>query len=322
MIAFLQRIRNIFAPFEVSLLEAFLLRAGLAYAVWTLFPLQAYPGEPYPNGLARLLPGDNFTWLNNPANIEICRWFMAGALLLYVAHRFAFLAYPIICFLLIASGTLANSQSEDVTHHSQVITMVMLAQAIWYFADLWQRRGKCRDHEQSLRWHQLAFYFSIQFFMAGYMVSVVSKMTYSDGEWITRSAYVPVQLEKNILMDHYNVAHLPDAMKAKGGEQNWFDKLDIPRKTQEIFIAQPNVARLALTTGMLLEAFCFFALAGRRVALVYGLFLIFFHLIISWTMNLTFKYHLALLALYFVGVPYWITRLLPANKRNPALLEP
>jgi hypothetical protein len=322
MIALLQRIRNFFAPFEVSLLEAFLLRAGLAYAVWTLFPLQTFPGEPHPNGIARWLPGDNFTWLNDPATIEVCRWVMAGALVLYVAHRLAFLAYPIICFLMIASGTLANSQSPQVTHHSQVITMVLLAQAVWYFTDLRQRRGKRRDHAASLRWHQLAFYFSIQFFMAGYMVSVVSKMVNSDGEWIARSAYVPVQLEKNILMDHYNVANLPDAMKPKGGEQSWFDKLDIPRKTQDLFIAQPNVARLAMTTGMLLEAFCFFALASRRVALVYGLSLMFFHLIIAWTMNLTFKYHLTLLALYFVGIPYWITRLLPANRRNPAVLEP
>lgn len=321
MIAFLQRIRNFFAPFEVSLLEAFLLRAGLAYAVWTLFPLQTFPTEPYPNGLARLLPGDNFTWLNDPSTLAVCRWLMAGALVLYVTHRFAFIAYPIICCLLIASGTLANSQSVEVTHHSQVITMVMLAQAVWYFTDIWQRRGKPRDHGQSQRWHQLAFYFSIQVFMAGYMVSVVSKMVYSEGEWISRSAYIPVQLEKNILMDHYNVANMPEAMKPAGAEQSWFDQLDIPRKTQDLFIAQPNTARLAMTTGMLLEAFCFLALAGRRTALVYGLLLMFFHLIIAWTMNLTFKYHLSLLALYFVGIPYWITRLVPASRRNPGALE-
>ena len=321
MIALLQRVRNFFAPFEVTLLEAFLIRAGLAYAVWTLFPLQTFPGEPHPNGLARLLPGDNFTWLDNPDIMAICRWLMAGALVLYVTHRLAFVAYPVICFLLIASGTLANSQSPQVTHHSQVITMVLLAQAVWYFTDLWQRRGKRRDPAESQRWHRLAFYFSIQVFMAGYMVSVVSKMVNSEGEWIARSAYVPVQLEKNILMDHYNVANLPDSMKPQGGEQHWFDKLDIPRKTQDLFIARPNLARLALTTGMLLEAFCFFALAGRRVALVYGLLLVLFHLMISWTMNLTFKYHLSLLALYFVGIPYWITRLVPAAKRNPAVLE-
>lgn len=322
MMAFLQRIRHALAPFEVSLLEAALIRVGLALAIWTLFPLQTFPGEPHPNGLAHWLPGENFTWLNNPANLNLCRWLMAGALVLYVFHRLAFLAYPVICFLLIASGTLANSQSEEVTHHSQVVTMVMLAQGVWYFLDLWQRRGRRRDQESSLRWHRLAFHFSIQVFMAGYMVSVVSKMVYSEGEWIKRSAYVPVQLEKNILSDHYNVANLPEAMKPTTDKQGWFEKLEIPRKTQELFIAEPNVARLAMTTGMLLEAFCFLALVGRRTALVYGLFLMMFHLMISWTMNLTFKYHLALLALYFVGIPYWLARLMPSRLRNPAGLQP
>lgn len=321
MIALLQRIRKFFAPFDVSLLEAFLLRAGLAYAVWTLFPLQTFPTEPHPNGLARLLPGDNFTWLYDPSTLAVCRWLMAGALVLYITHRLAFLAYPTICFLLIASGTLANSQSPQVTHHSQVIAMVMLAQCVWYFTDLWQRRGKPRDHGQSQRWHRLAFYFSIQVFMAGYMVSVVSKMVNSEGRWIERSAYIPVQLEKNILMDHYNVANHPEATKPEAGEHGWFDQLDMPRKTQELFIARPNLARLTLTTGMLLEAFCFLALAGRRTALFYGLLLMLFHLSISWTMNLTFKYHLALLAMYFVGIPYWISRLVPAARRNPAILE-
>ena len=320
MIAFLHHVRKLLSPFDVSLLEAFLLRAGLAFLIWTLFPLQTFPDEPVPNGIARLLPGENFTWLDDRGNIAICRWLLAGALVLYVTHRFAFLAYPVICFLLIATGTLANSQSKEVTHHSQVVAMVLLAQAIWYFTDLWQRRGKSRDAAATLRWHQLAFHFSIQVFMAGYMVSVVSKMVYSDGAWIARSAYVPVQLEKTILMDYYNVANLPEAMKPAMAEQGWFEKLDIPRKTQDLFIAEPNVARLAMTTGMLLEAFCFFALAGRRVALVYGLFLIMFHLMISWTMNLTFKYHLALLALYFVGIPYWLARLVPAKWRNPSLL--
>lgn len=321
MIHFFQRIKDLLRPFEVSLLEAFFIRMGMAIAVWTLFPLQTYPGEPHPNGLALLLPGENFTWLNNPEVITTCRWLMAGALALYVVHRFAFLAYPVITGLLIASGTLANSQSEEVTHHSQVITMVMLAQAVWYFLDLWQRRGKPRDHETARRWHQLAFHFSIQVFMAGYMVSVVSKMVYSEGEWVARSAYVPVQLEKNILSDYYNVVNMDGPVAAAEEKKNWFDQLDLPRKTQALFIAEPNVARLALTSGMLLELFCFLALAGRRVSLVYGLMLIFFHLIISWTMNLTFRYHLSLLVLYFVGLPYWITRLVPANRRNPVVLE-
>ena len=321
MIALLQRWKTRLAPFETSLLEAFLIRLGLAIAVWILFPLQTYPGEPHPNGLALLLPGENFIWLHDDGVRAICRWMMAAALVLYVAHRMVWLAYPVIVGLLVASGTLTNSQSAEVTHHSQIVTLVLLGQGVWWFVGA---MGRGRTLESARRWHMLAVFFSMQIIMSGYMVSVVSKMVYSDGRWIAKAANIPVQLEKNQLMDHYNVVNLPEAERLAAearAKRGWLDRLDLPERAQALVIGHPNVARLAMTTGMLLELFCFLALLGRRQALVYGVFLILFHLIISWTMNLTFKYHIALLALYFVGIPHWLTVRLPERWRNPGILS-
>ena len=245
----------------------------------------------------------------------VCQWLMAAALVLYVIHRFAWLAYPILAGLMICSGTLTNSQSAEVTHHSQLMTLVLLTQAIWYFTGWRHKRITKADFEAPARWHQLAFFFSMQIIMAGYMVSVVSKMVYSDGKWIAQASNIPVQLEKNRLSDYYNTAGMQTAT-TDAAKDGWIATLDLPGKTQSLFIANPNIARAAMTTGMLLEAFCFLALLGRRTALVYGLLLILFHLVIAWTMNLTFTYHIILLGLYFVGLPYWITRWLPDAVKN------
>lgn len=296
-------------PFETNLLEAFLLRAGVALVVWRLFPLSTFPEEPVPNGLARL-PGVTFTWLDNPDVIAACQWIMAVALVLFVLRRFTGIALVTITSLLIAAGTLANSQSTEVTHHSQIVTLVMLATTVWHFVG--RKRGLLSPGPAAgrLDWHRNAMFIVMQVIVATYMVSVVSKMWYSEGEWIKRAANIPVQLEKNRLASHYNqVGRAPERAHATLDER-------LQDATQDAFIASPTLARAAMTSGMLIEAFCFLALLGRRQALAAGLLLISFHLIISWTMNLTFRYHLYLLALYFVAVPWWFTRLLPESWRN------
>jgi len=308
MKAILSRLRAI-APFETNLLEAFLLRLGLALLVWRLFPLATFPNEPAPNGLARI-PGVTFTWLDRPEVLALCQWIMLAALILFVLHRFAGAALVVITSLLIASGTLANSQSAEVTHHSQIIALTMLALTIWYFAGRAKGMLPSGPANGRIDWHRNAMFIVMQVIIATYMVSVVSKMYYSEGEWIKRAANIPVQLEKNRLASHYNqVGRQPERDRMTFEER-------LQEATQDAFIASPTLARASMTAGMLLEAFCFLALLGRRPALAVGLLLIAFHLVISWTMNLTFRYHLYLLALYFVAVPWWTTRLIPESWRN------
>ncbi len=309
-LSFLERWKQKLGPFSVDAPEWFFMRVGLAGIVWMLFPLTLFPNQPNPNGLARL--GMDFTWLNDPAKMQICSWLLIGAIILYVANRFLWLALPMMTGLMIATGTLTNSQSAEVSHHSQPVTLILLVQTIWLFVAMIRRaRGKPAtddDPDPSIRiiatkrWFTLAVYFSVQTLCAAYMVSVVSKMVLSDGEWVKNSANFPIQLVKNDLADHYNVVNGPKQDKESTFQDN------AQKTAQKFFIDYPNIGRAMLASGMLLEAFCFLALLSRWISCIYGVMLIIFHEIISLVMGLTFTYNMLLLTVFFVGVPWLISR--------------
>lgn len=307
---FLERWKRKLGPFPIDAPEWFFMRLGLAGIVWMLFPLTLFPNQPKPNGIAKL--GIDFTWLNDPAKMEFCSWLLIGALILYVANRALWLALPVMSGLMIATGTLTNSQSAEVSHHSQPVTLILLIQTIWLFVAMIRRaRGKPAtddDPNRSIRvvatkrWFTLAVYFSIQTMCAAYMVSVVSKMVLSDGAWIRNSANFPIQLVKNDLADHYNVVNGPSQDKESTFQDN------AQKTAQKFFVDYPNIGRALLTSGMLLEAFCFLALLSRWIASIYGIMLVIFHEIISLVMGLTFTYNMLLLAVFFIGIPWLISR--------------
>jgi hypothetical protein len=56
----------------------------------------------------------------------------------------------------------------------------------------------------------------------------------------------------------------------------------------------------------LLELFFFLALRNRRIAAIYALTMIAFHLSVSELMSLDFRYNVQLLFIYFVNLPFWI----------------
>ncbi|QQL45773.1 hypothetical protein [Sulfuriroseicoccus oceanibius] len=324
-VQFLTKWKAKLAPFEVDAAEWFFIRLGLAIVVWMIFPMTLFPAQPTPNGLARL--GADFTWLNDPTAMSVCKWTLGSALALYVLNRWLWLALPVMTFLMIASGTLTNSQAEEVSHHSQPVALILLVQTVWLYVGIIRRmRGKPatdNDPDRSVRvsatkrWATLAVYFSIQTFCAAYMVSVVSKMVLSDGKWVKESANFPIQLVKNDLADYYNTVN------GEGQTDPTPEGLERFRViTQKFFVDYPNIGRAMLASGMLLEAFCFLALLSRRIASIYGIALIAFHWVISLAMGLTFTYNIILLLIFFVGIPYLLSRpvarILPSSRQEPA----
>lgn len=310
-VQFLSKWKTKLAPFEIDAAEWFFVRLGLAIVVWMIFPMTLFPEQPTPNGLAHL--GADFTWLNDPAAMQVCKWVLGGALTLYVLNRFLWLALPVMTLLMVASGTLTNSQAAEVSHHSQPVALILLVQTVWLYVGIVRRmRGKPAtddDRNRNIRvsatkrWFTLAVYFSIQTFCAAYMVSVVSKVVLSDGKWVKQSANFPIQLVKNDLADHYNTVNGEGQTEPTSEGLGKFRKI-----TQDFFVGYPNIGRAMLASGMLLEAFCFLALLSRKVASIYGILLIAFHLVISLAMGLTFTYNIILLSIFFVGMPYVLSR--------------
>jgi hypothetical protein len=298
LLEFFRRCAARCAAFAVSRPEMFLVRLGLALVVWNIFPTATFPEQPVPNGLARL--GLDFTWLHDPGAVTLCRGLLAVALVCHVLDRAARPALLVITFLLVASGTLTNSQSEQVTHSTQPVTLVVLAQAVWFWIEPRWRRGT--GAAARLERQRTGFRAAMLTLCAAYMVSVVSKLVESDGKWFSRAANIPVQLEKNRLADYYN-----QAGRVAAGDGS------LAESTRDWFIGHPWAAGIVLGGGLVLEALCFLALTGRRAAAATGVLLILFHLTIAAVMNLTFKFNIALLLIYFVGLPYWLT--LPLRRR-------
>lgn len=318
MSGFLARWNDRFRPFGVGAPEMFLFRLGLALVVWHLFPMQTYADQPVPNGLARL--GLDFTWLHNPEHLEVAQWVLLGGLVLFVLDRFSTLGLAAVFALLTAAGSLTNSQSNEVTHHSQIVTLTVLALLLghlWHMVNppAGKKRGPARIARQ-----RTAFWLALQMICAAYMVSVVSKMVHSDGKWMINSANMPVQLEKNRLADSYNHIGLPEELLDEDEKPPTGFAAQLPLRTRDLFIDHPQVARIILSSGLLLEAFCFLGLLGRLHALVVGVMLIAFHLTISLVMSLTFEYNIAILLLTFVGIPHWLTCWLPWGRppREPS----
>jgi len=80
-------------------------------------------------------------------------------------------------------------------------------------------------------------------------------------------------------------------------------------------IDNPMITRVLMGGGLAIELFAFLALRSRLWALVAGLAIIALHWGIDISMGLFFKYHIALVIIFYLNLPYWIGRLIPAGEK-------
>ena len=84
-----------------------------------------------PNGIARLLP---LRWMAEPSVLTLGKPLVAVTLLLYAAGIMPVLTlFPALLYML-GTGSLRNSMG-DISHHTQIVAMVLLAQWIVYLVD-------------------------------------------------------------------------------------------------------------------------------------------------------------------------------------------
>ncbi len=288
-----------FSPIPFAGYEHFLMRVLFALVVWHVLQGAVYEvAQPKPVGLARLI---DFTFLGKPAVYFWCKVGAAVCLAVYIWGRNLALVLPPLCVLVLGYGALKNSQGAS-THHMQVVGIVLLVQTVWY---VWRAvSGRLRIDPSSANSrqeaHRAAPWISMQAIAATYVVTAITKLINSGGNWIRDAKFFPLQLEKVQQSDYYN------RLEHASRDGQWFGGIN--DALTRVFVESPNLCRAFLASGLALELFAFLALWGRKSAAAYGVALVVFHLTISRIMELDFELNMFVLAIFFVNLPYWVRR--------------
>ena len=269
--------------------ETFFMRVIVAVATLiTLWYPSPFNSQPQPHGLAAW--GVDFTWLGDASLTTVMRGIHLVCCLLYV-----FGVVPVLSLLppLIASlgmGVLGNSQGA-IGHATQIVTTVLLLQWLAYVWAAVQPRTRLpmpRGYDR----HQLAADWSRQGVAATYVVSALSKLIESKGDWISDTPYFGLQIVKSNSMGFYDWL-APRTAGLGAGMGQWF-------------VDHPSLAVLIFGAALPLELFAFLGLHNRRSALLFGVILFVFHSTVTEMMQLGFLYHKLLLLAFFINPAWWV----------------
>lgn len=250
-----------------------------------------FAGQPKPHGLAKLLDkiGRNLTFLGRPGPAGVVYAGFVVATVMYVLGVAMPLALGWMFVALLLHGTFHNSQGS-IHHHLQLITCVVGAQWIASLRAVWRRGGArpwialdAEAENRLVNWTQ-------QVIVAGYVVSALSKLLISKGQWMWDTPMFGIQLAKAVDQDYYD--HLRPGT-------------DTPAWLPDWLLDHPWQARMIFGPALPLELFAFLALRNRALGTVYALALIVFHLTVSALMSLDFRFNVQMMIVYLVNVPFW-----------------
>ncbi len=243
--------------------------------------------QPAAVGLARII---DVTWV---ADESLHPWILGvsaiGFSFFAWGSRFAWLGALPGFVALCALGALRNSQGKPgAIHHLQIVALVLLVMlAVYVFCSV--------KKKVLIECHRTATWAGVQTVAATYLVTGLTKIIGSGGQWVNDSKYFPLQLEKTRMSEYFSTLETASGWQA--GFTTW---------VTELFIASPNICRAVLASGLILELGAVLALRNRRWAAGYGLLLIVFHLTISGVMQLDFTLNMLVIAVLWVNLPYWV----------------
>jgi hypothetical protein len=254
--------------------------------------------QPHPQGFGMFI---DFSFLSNDAIEKPLRALTAVSLILYAIGLPAVFTLLLPLALSVGISTLKNSQGA-IGHTTQVVYLVVLS--VW-LASAWawwcRRKGKALPFEYTAG--QFEADWARQALAAGYVVSAISKIVFSQGTWLTSTRYLPLHIVKNTDMEYYERLN-PAALKL-----SWLPQL---------MMEHPGLCMTLFSVALPLELFAFVALYNRRAAAVFGIGLIAFHESVTQLMSLSFIFNKALLLVLFVAPWWWIAKALKREPR-PAL---
>ncbi len=288
-------------PMRHAWWETLLMRGIIAWATWiTLSSSSPFTSQPQPHGLA--VWGADFTWIGNEALAPTLRIAWAVCLLCYVCGIFPVLTLIPVTVASIGLGVLGNSQGA-IGHATQIVTTVLIVQWLAYFWRLLQPRTRW-PMPHGFDGHQLAADWSRQGVAATYVVSAISKLVESRGNWISDTPYFGLQIVKSNNMGFYDwLTPRTDGFGASLGQ--WF-------------VDHPSLAVIIFGAALPLELFVFLGLNNRRIALFFGLALYVFHGTVTEMMQLGFLYHKMLLLALFINPTWWVVQALAGLRKKIA----
>jgi hypothetical protein len=255
-------------------------------------PEQIYDSQAVPNGIARFM---DLTFLAAPGVYAGLKVAITVGLCVYASGVLLPVVLPFLLVAHVMVRTLFNSQGW-VHHGVQMVSLVLLAQTVIVLGFTLRRLVTRRPYPftggRSMNSY-LLFYSQMAIVLI-YVVSVVSKIDRSDGQWFAKSHYIGLQVVKAERDRYYADLGPPEPG-------------DVP--AARLMLAHPTLTRIFLGAGVMLEFFAFLALAGRVPAVSIALALIGFHRSIAALMSIYFHFNEMLLVIFLVNVPYWTYRL-------------
>ena len=293
-----QRIKSWFAwqPPVVGSVEGFLLRLTMAGIIWFVFFKvdPSYTKQPHPNGLAQYF---SFTFLADPATWQVLKLIAGIALIAFVGGLVVPVSLGYVLWLMIAYGTLRNSQG-NIHHGSQAIATVVLGQWIAYLIVAIRHNGRAWfSLFRNVGAHSKMYFYSQQAVVAGYVCAAIAKIGKGKPSWS---------------LGWHWVDQIPNmsVMVTRNGEQNFYSAADgralaeHGERIGRLIAEHPTLARLAIAPGLYFELLIVFAFCNRRLAIWIGVVLIVMHWLIAYIMQLRFPLNEMMIALFFLNVVY------------------
>jgi len=292
-----QKLRSWFAwrPPQVSVAEGFLLRLVVAAIIWFSF-LRADPGytsQPHPNGLASHF---DFTFLATPDTWTALKTIAAIALLAYVGGFLVPISLGYVVWLMIAYGTLRNSQG-NIHHGSQVLTTIMLAQWLAYTIVAFRQTRARLSIFDNVTAHTKSLFYSQQALAAGYFCAGIMKIdkgkpAWSLGlHWVEQIPYMAVMVTRNGIQHFYSEADGYSLMEHGARVGAWISE-------------HPTLAKILIGPGLYLELLAVFALCNRKLAFWIGASMLVMHWMIDFIMQLRFPLNELMILVFLINAPF------------------
>lgn len=285
----LKGVREIVIPFAGW--EMFVMRAAFSwYFFYEVLPDGiSFKTMPFPNSLGHWI---DFTFASAPGVWGTLKLLAIPCLLAYIGGILTVPALAYLFFLILAFGTLSNSQGA-IGHTTQLVALVILAQlgmALWEVL----RRG--RPWLDNLERQRRIIHAARVMIAATYLTTAISKIDRSDGLWLWQTPNLSVQIVKTQANQYYNTLETYNPL--------------LMEKLPASIAEHPAVSRVLFAPGLLIELFLFLGLMGRGWSAVLGLSGILLHRGIDLLMGLEFHSHEVILWIFYVNVPYWIAAMI------------
>ena len=311
-------LKGTFRPAPVAPWEATIMRVLFASVVWQTFPENFhFAAQKFPNGIARWadatwLPGGmerlfDLTWLaaNEPVHAMLwIRTIVAVCLVIYATGYLLPLVLPLITVASILVRTYYNSQGS-IHHGCQMVTLVLVFQtgvALWFAFHRLRTREPYSFTGGRNYWSYFVYY--SQGAIAGaYVIAGLTKIVRTSGAWFYNSPYMALEVIKTERQEFYST--LDESVK--GTHQIY----------AEWMLDYPNLARIALGGGVILELVAICALFNRYAALAVGIGMLLFHEIVAITMDLYFRFNEYSVWIFFVNIPFWAALAMRSVRGEP-----